>query len=573
MLAPWRCFWSPALTAILGVPFAASAGATAPRNAQVTPAGGLGDQVVRVTWEHFRPTRADGTFNVTIMQCSAHPTSVLRDCNTADTYPLSLTGNQAQGITQKDGTGAAFIDIETTARLPALACTETHPCSLLLFENTANGFDPNKLPADRTLVPLRFRKSSGDCPPVTHFDLQLETESSAAAAFYQWAADVCTGQGAFTVDVTNTSSNAARAQFFAGNVDIGVSSLPPQPAELPPDPRAYAVTPVDLTAIVVAYNIVDPVTGQQITDVTLTPRLVARLLSDTDVLTFFNDPEFKKLNPHHHFPSSAAEPGVRAEQNADTWIVTNWLESDPDARSFLNGHDRYGIKVNPAWRGVQYPTDVFEARNPTGAYLPRTGEEGVGLKLFHSTKPADGVSSSPSDVGFFGVLDLPTARRFDLPTAELTGGVGKPSVGAAVASIQAGYRAMTVTAKGFHVEPGSPTDPEAYPLTKVDHALTPKVVDNSLTRARIRYLLAYAQGPGQQTLPPGFVEFPGPCRHRRPPRRPRPPPRPPPPRRFRSEPGPRRRRPSRRPRRVRRTRHRSSPPPASRIGNLHAARS
>ncbi|MDQ1449085.1 MAG: hypothetical protein QOC79_2056, partial [Actinomycetota bacterium] len=337
-----------AISAIAGVPFATTVGAAAARSAQATPATELGDQVVRVTWQHFRPTRADGTFSVTIMQCSAHPTSVLRDCNIDEAFPLSSSGNQAQGVTQKDGTGNAFVDVATTARLPLLACTQTHPCSLLVYENTIDGFDANGLPPQLALAPISFRKSSGDCPPVTHFDLQIEAESSAAAAFYQWAADVCSGQGAFTVDVTNTSSNAARQQFFAGNVDIGVTSLPPQPAELPPNPRAYTASPVDLTGIVVAYNIVDPVTKQQITDVTLTPRLLARLLSDTDILTFFNDPEFQKLNPRHHFPLTAADPGIRAEANADTWIVTNWLEHDTNARNFLNGHDRYGIQVNPA---------------------------------------------------------------------------------------------------------------------------------------------------------------------------------------------------------------------------------
>src|SRR4029079_260676 len=114
-----------ALTAIVGVPLAPTAGAALPRSAQATPANDLGDQVVRVTWQHFRPTRPDGTFNVSILQCIAHPTSVLRDCNTAETFPLSLTGNQAQGITKRDGTGATFIDVETTARLPALACSAT----------------------------------------------------------------------------------------------------------------------------------------------------------------------------------------------------------------------------------------------------------------------------------------------------------------------------------------------------------------------------------------------------------------------------------------------------------------
>jgi len=499
-----------ALTAIAGIPLAGSAAASAPRTAEATPSTGLGDQVVHVTWQHFRPTKADGSYSVSILECIANPTSLLRDCNINETYPTSLTGNQAQGTTQKDGTGKAFIDVGTTARLPALCCTASKPCSLVVYENPPEGFDPNKLPPQRAIVPLSFRRSSGDCPPVTHFDVKVEAETSAAAAFYQWAADVCTGTGAFTVDVTNTSSNAARQQFFDQNVDIGVSSLPPQQTELPPDPRAYTVTPVDLTGIVIAYNIVDPVTHQQITDMKLSPRLVARLLSSTEVVAFFNDPEFKKLNPHHHWPVSASEPGVRAEKNADTWIVTNWLQHDQDARNFLDGHDKYGVHVNSSWKNVKYPTDVFESRNATGAYVPHTGEEGVALKLFYATKPADSVASVPSDTGFMGVLDLPTARRFDLPTAEITDGVGKPTVSATDASIQAAYREITPTANGFYVVPPKLSDPNAYPLTKVDHALAPVTTGNSLTDARIKYLLAYAKGPGQATLPEGFVPFPGP---------------------------------------------------------------
>ncbi len=140
-----------ALTAIVGVPLASSAGAAAPRTAEATPSTGLGDQVVRVTWAHFRPTRADGSYSVSILECIANPTSVLRDCNVNETYPLSLNGNQASGTTQKDGTGNAFIDVMTTARLPSLACTASKPCSLLVYENPPDGFDPNKLPPQRAL--------------------------------------------------------------------------------------------------------------------------------------------------------------------------------------------------------------------------------------------------------------------------------------------------------------------------------------------------------------------------------------------------------------------------------------
>jgi ABC-type phosphate transport system substrate-binding protein len=490
------------------VSFGRPVAAATVRRAEVAPATGLTDQVAEVTWQGFDPTRPDGTFGVVIMECTAAPQSVLADCNTADTFPLSLTGNQEPGVTAANGTGRAFMDIMTTARLPQLACSETKPCSLMLYENTPAGFDPNHLPPVRTLVPLQFRKSAGDCPPVTHFDARIEAEASAAPALYQWAADLCNGKNALTLNVTNTSSDQARADFFAKNVDIAVSSLPPQPGETPAGARQYTVAPVDLTGVVVAYNIMDPVTHQPISDLTLTPRLVARLISDSDVLTFFNDPEFKRLNPGHTFPAQATDPGLRGEQNADTWIVTNWLNSDHAARAFLNGKDPYGIPVDPQWRGIQYPTNVFEARSQNGVYFPRIGEDGVAERVFAQTKPADSVPSSPIQNGFIGVLDLPTARQYDLPIARLTTGVGKPVVSVSPTSLAAGFAAMTSTPDGFHVEPGAPTDPNAWPLTKVDHALLPTTLANTAQGVQVQELLGYAVGAGQQTVPNGYAPLP-----------------------------------------------------------------
>ena len=124
--------------------------------------------------------------------------------------------------------------------------------------------------------------------------------------------------------------------------------------------------------------------------------------------------------------------------------------------------------------GREYPTDVFEARNPNGVYLPRTGEEAIALRIFHSTKPADGVPSDPADVGFFSILDLPTAVRFNLPIAELTNGCRPTGRRAYDRQHPApGTRPMT-TANGFHVPAPAPSDPGAWPLVKVDHALVPQ---------------------------------------------------------------------------------------------------
>ncbi len=496
-----------ALYATLGGPVSAAATHLA---AQATPATNLGDQVVNVTWEGFAPTRADGTDGVVIMQCRANPRSVLNDCNTADTFPYDLNGNQQAGTTAKNGTGSVFIDIMTTARLPSLACSQTTPCSLLVYETTANGFDANGLPpaSTRVIVPLSFARNSADCPPVREYDFSVESEASAAPALYQWAAALCTGPHAFAMDITNTSSNQARQDFLSKLVDLGVTSLAPEPGELTPTSPKFSVVPLDLTAVVIAYNITDPVTHKQITNLTLTPRLVARLLSDSDIESFFSDPELQKLNPGHHWPIQAADPGLRGEKNADTWLVTNWVNANPAARAFLDGKDPYRVPVNPSWLNVTYPTDVFAARNSNGVYFPRIGEEGVAQRLFADTKPADSVPTDTLDAGEIGILDYPTAVRFKLPVANLTNGVGQPVVAANPFSIAAAYHAMQTSPAGFHVEPPVVSGANVYPLAKVDQAMVPPKLTTSAKDLRIRAFLDYAVGPGQANLPAGYVPIP-----------------------------------------------------------------
>jgi ABC-type phosphate transport system substrate-binding protein len=504
-----RLFWVLVALCALSAGLIQPAGAARHRTASVSPGTNLTDEVVKVSWAGFRPTdNNNGLYGVTIMQCRANPKSVDKDCNTDETFPYSLDGNQQPGTTAQDGTGSAFIDIMTSARLPSLACSESNPCSLMLFETTANGFNPAGLPPARVIVPLQFARSQTDCPPVRQFDFRMETESSAAPALYDWATHFCTGAHAFNVDVTNSSSNAARADFFNNEVDIAVTSVKPKASEMEGHPRPFAVAPLDLNAVVLAYNITDSKTNKQITDLTLSPRLVARLISDSQVSTMFNDPEFLKLNPGHSWPITMAEPGLRGEENADTWILTNWVEGSKNARALLTGHDKYGVRVNPAWKNVKYPTDLFDARDPNGVYLPRTGEEGVAQRLFAQTNPADSVPTATLDAGQIGVLDLPTAERFKLPIAKLTNGPNSPAVAVTPASLAAGFADMQKSSAGFYSMPATVSAPGVYPLTKVDVAMVPPKLTNSPQDLRIRAFLDYAVTDGQSTLPPGYAAFP-----------------------------------------------------------------
>src|SRR4051794_19360561 len=191
-------------------------------------------------------------------------------------------------------------------------------------------------------------------------------------------------------------------------------------------------------------------------------------------------------------------------------MVSKWVNASKSARAFLDGKDRYGVKVNPSWLHVRYPTDVFAARNSNGVYFPRIGQEGVARRLFASTKPADSIPTDALNAGLVGILDLPTAVRFKLPIAKLTTGVGKPVVGVDAASLTAGYNAMRTTPIGFHFMPGVVRNPLAYPLTKVDHAVLPTKLMRTNKDLRIRAFLDYAVSYGQANLPPGYAPLPGP---------------------------------------------------------------
>ena len=91
--------------------------------------------------------------------------------------------------------------------------------------------------------------------------------------------------------------------------------------------------------------------------------------------------------------------------------------------TFLDGNDP-AVEVDPFWKGVTYPTDIFEARDPNtiGNYNPRQGTVTNVRRLFNFQAPGDGVSVSPQVDGILGVFDVVTAQKFGLPVAKLVPG-------------------------------------------------------------------------------------------------------------------------------------------------------
>jgi hypothetical protein len=517
------------LVAVGALVFSVPHAGAATRTLTVTPSVVHGDQVVRVAWSGFTPTDpATGLDSVSIAQCTATPHS-LDDCYTitrppSGVDPLGTAVNQ--GITAADGTGSVLFEARSAAFLPQLDCTFEHPCSIVAFENDGTVIPPGQLPASALVAPLSFARTTADCPRVPAPDISAAGASSTSEAMDSWTSRLCVRRSPVSLDYTTMSSPAGIRDFFGGFVDVGVTSTRADLQQFPRPRRAFAYAPLDITGVAIAFNVSDAKTGQPITHMNLTPRLVAMLIAGQQFggpgRNLFGDPEFRKLNPGHAWPVETQPPLLREEHNADAWILTNWLQHDTAARRFLDGNDPTAA-VDPFWKGISYPTDIFENRDPTlvGLYVPRFGTITNARRLFNFQPPGDAVLVSPYTDGLFGIIDAVTARSFDLRVASIVpdnAKAGTPFVSPNPLGLLRGLTAMQVErGTGGRTLLANPSATGgAYPLVKVDYALVPT---DHLTKKKARAiaaLLTFVAGKGQglNVLPNGYLPLTAPLQDR-----------------------------------------------------------
>ena len=482
---------------------------TGGRSATVSPGVELSNEVVNVSWSGFRSTTQQNVYTVIVMQCKANPVS-LNDCFSAQPFPDLANGNRLLDSTAADGTGSAQFEVRPASNLPQLACSASNPCSILVYENDALPVQPGSLPSAHVIVPITFAPSQADCPTITDFDVRVDGSATSASLFYAWAARICQGDSSVVLDYTETSSTTGRENFLSGLIDFGVTALPATEDELShhSDRREYSYAPVAASAVVVAYNLTDPFTGLRVENLVLSPRLVARLVTNSSVETFVRDRELLNINPTVRFPTNGINPIlVRAERNAATSILTSWMSADPEAQKFLANTDTWRIPLNPAYVGYSYPRDAFELVDTDPRYLPRQGQKSIATRMFYGVSPTGSQSELTSARGVIGIVDLPTAKRFGLQVA----GLLKPDgtvVQVTDDSILRGIADAELSAAGTLVADPTPEDPLAYPMIKVDYAMVPKTFDSEKKIADVRRVLTYAVGDGQGLLPTGYVTLP-----------------------------------------------------------------
>ncbi|MDH6112048.1 hypothetical protein P3T36_004975 [Kitasatospora sp. MAP12-15] len=487
--------------------------------------------------------------------------------------------NRAIAVTAPDGTGQANVEVWTAAQSQTLGCDSTHPCSLVLEPNyggDAVGVDalingdptgatncddhsydndgffneasdatvlsyPNVVNSNqtgeacawthRTVVPLSFSPTAADCK-TGPADLTIAGLEMANRAVQQWRSGLCLS----TSSPLNVQYNfgggepLARRNFLKGSgADVALTALPDT---TPTAPRPYVYAPLANAGISVAFEVDNPATGRQITQMRLNARLLAKELTQSYTSTptaafdpasvagnpacIFEDQEFLALNPPsliapETWPKCA--PGVPSSLpivvGGATDLVqqlTDWIAADPQAAAFLQGQpDPWGMHVDtyylrPGFAG--YPVNAFVAEDSSGAgsqphakqydWTPQLGGLGQVARHILSDTPtcqaplADATGNHaacpaelPGTRQLIAVLDTGEAEAFSLPEAQLLNAQGSfvaPSIGSMQAAVgDMPVDPLTGTQQLPYGASGTPyaADPNAYPLTTVQYAMVP----------------------------------------------------------------------------------------------------
>ena len=354
--------------------------------------------------------------------------------------------------TYADGTGQQLFQVQTGLEAPGLGCgqslqpvsggTKVPQCWIVVVprgtpaqENPAGVADENVLTspltpsawANRIAIPIGFNPVGSSCAINATANGIIGNEMAVSAAS-SWQSALCDQPGSPTFSYIQNTDDQARQNLTSptyGSAGMSVYSDPVDPSEVSSsNPIVYA--PLTLSGVSVAFNIQRvpgqvggqsqpdevPLSGTQVGKIYLTPRLMAKLLTQSyqaqlqDVtatkpadyawvqhnpVDLFTDPDFLQWNPEFSLLSTvdATDAGTALveEANSDAAsAVWRWILADPEARAWLNGTPDRGMQVNPYYSinptinpaGVAFASPVPNNYPKSDPYCYATGQNVTG---------------------------------------------------------------------------------------------------------------------------------------------------------------------------------------------------
>lgn len=498
-------------------------------------------------------------------------------------YGIAQSNEVSYARTAADGTGQYIFNLQSALSAPYLGCgnpqytTAGNTCwlvvvprgeynlngDLALHETTDSGYGSNynyvagsPLSAsawqNRVQFKMQFSPIGASCS-LGAAAVRTSGSELISRAFGSWQSTLCS-QGT-TMGYSEISDGQARSALTSGGSAMSFVGNLPDPSTT--TGQTIASAPVANSAIVVSYlidknYIQDPsnpdigANGTLVNDLRLTPLIVAKLLTQsyrqdtpgdgkgvghsvpaTNPDSLLQDTDFLKLNPDfkYFYPGQIPDGLIVPFGDSDAAkAVWTWLRSDAQAKSFLEGNEVDGAKINTAYAGLHLGTDAtitafpksdtstfrtgdwpapgfgtldmrpFAADFADGAHKTVTANAGVKTIWDSTLNPpqATSVGSQVPGTRFeMAITTSQAAALYGLPTAALVGSPDDttPGVSATTATISSG----------------------SYPLTMSTYAAvnvcTTSLSDLSADAKFLSYAAGAGQAPGTRLgqLPPGYA--------------------------------------------------------------------
>jgi hypothetical protein len=293
---------------------------------------------------------------------------------------------------------------------------------------------------NRIAIPLGFDPVGSSCA-IGADEVRIVGSELATSAVSSWQPVLCAQPGAPPYNYSYTSDDQARQNLLDssyGGAGMSVFSEPIDPSvTTASNPVVYA--PLTLSGVVIGFNVdrspalmsdgqsnpnEQALSGVRVTHLYLTPRLVAKLLTESyraqleDVnatdpgyswilhnpTSLVTDPDFLQCNPEFSLLTTQQQTDAGTllveESSSDAAAALwQWVLSDPAARKWLNGQpDPWGMVVNPYY-------DMNAALNPSGVGFGSPVPNSFPKNDPYQLNTGDTVGSPPAPARPIGVLD------------------------------------------------------------------------------------------------------------------------------------------------------------------------
>ncbi|MFD0572394.1 hypothetical protein ACFQ0T_28350 [Kitasatospora gansuensis] len=428
---------------------------------------------------------------------------------TSSFYNAQTTNEVPFAPTRADGSGQLFFEMQSGMEAPGLGCGQpvskvadapVRQCWLVIVPRgeldvdgkvpTSGGGKLQSTPlsstnwAKRLVVPLGFERVGLACP-IGSAERPTDGNELMSEAMQRWQPVLCQQAGGI-FNFSRASDDTARERLQSDNPGLDFLGYPLAVEEQTPG-RTPVYAPIALSGLTIAFDIenqssirapedVRKQEGQRMPDMSLTPRLVAKLVTqsyqyavnpgDEDVATtnpldLLSDPEFLELNPQFKYFFGARVPDLMLPLGSSDAAqqLWKWLLNDPEAKAFLSGevHPKWKDRVNQAFIRLEtsYPRSNYPKQDDycqkfdksenrpdwcnseSHPYLASMGDAARfaarGDTTGKSVWSADSIPPSmkkdpPQPQGLRSLMALATtaqAARYGLSTAKLRNGVGE----------------------------------------------------------------------------------------------------------------------------------------------------